>query len=113
MRYRRPEKPDTNYCITASSGILCKCVVRFWRTTVTKRTVAQRFKTIPIPPEKRIPKKKRCEVQLDEEKDRGNLVSEARKYIEIARTFFNKWQPAKALLYALRAQGMTAELLAR
>ena len=56
---------------------------------------------------------KRCEVQLDEENVRGNLVSEARQYLEMARAFFNKRQFAKALLYALRAQGMTAELLAR
>jgi hypothetical protein len=56
---------------------------------------------------------KRCEVQLDEENVRGNLVSEARRYLEMARVFFNKRQFAKAFLYALRAQGMTAELLAR
>ena len=56
---------------------------------------------------------KRCEAQLEEEQVRGNAVLEARQYLEMARTFFNKRQFAKALLYALKAQGMTAELLAR
>ncbi|MEM4729302.1 MAG: hypothetical protein QXH42_06040 [Thermoplasmata archaeon] len=52
-----------------------------------------------------------CEAELKEELEGGTLPHKARLYLEKAREHLRQRQYAKALFWAMKARGVTAELL--